>query len=125
MIEIPSGRPEQTGAQHEAMDRVRELLERDRVGREVAVAQRPWWPRIVGLLLAAVVVGLFTLGLDAFLAVYQRMMNMPADEQPSQAPADAPIAVYVVPQDEPAETPQPEPAETPQPEPSEPAKPSG
>ena len=77
MIETSSDRAEQTGAQHDAMDRVRELLERDRVGREAAVAQRPWWPRIVGLLLAAVVVGLFTLGLDAFLAVYQRMTDRP------------------------------------------------
>jgi hypothetical protein len=120
MTEGSSDDSGKTGAQDAAMHRVRELLERDRIGRNDAAAQRPWWPRILGLLLAAVVVGLFTLGLDAFLAVYQRMMDTPADRPPpqqQQAPSNEPIPVYVVPQDEPAETPQTEP--------SEPAKPPG
>ena len=106
------------------MHRVRELLERDRIGRKDAAEQRPWWPRIVGLLLAAVVVGLFTFGLDAFLAVYQRMMDTPADQPPQlqqQAPSNEPIPVYVVPQDDPADIPQSEPSEPP--ERSGPAKP--
>src|SRR5262250_889095 len=109
MTESSSDRAGQAGDEGAAMHRVRELLERDRVGRQQQAATRPWWPRLLGLLLAAVVVGLFTLGLDAFLTVYQRMMNTPVEGSP-QAPADAPIPVYVVPRDAPAETPPGEPA---------------
>ena len=75
-------------AQHAAMSRVRELLERDRVGGEQAARQRPWWSRLLGLALALGVVGVFALGLNAFLAVYQRYLNAPADEPtPRASPA--------------------------------------
>ena len=90
-------------AQHAAMSRVRELLERDRVGGEQAARQRPWWPRLLGLALALGVVGVFALGLNAFLAVYQRYLNAPADEPPqgvSPAPdQQSAMPVFVVPED--------------------------
>ena len=91
-------------AQHAAMSRVRELLERDRVGGEQAARQRPWWPRLLGLALALGVVGVFAFGLNAFLAVYQRYLNAPAD-QPTPAasvkPGDnAAMPVFVVPEDD-------------------------
>jgi hypothetical protein len=90
--------------QHAAMGRVRELLERDRVGGEQAARQRPWWPRLLGLLLALGVVGVFAMGLNAFLAVYQRLLDAPAD-QPTPAasvkPGDnAAMPVFVVPEDD-------------------------
>jgi len=90
--------------QHAAMGRVRELLERDRVGGEQAARQRPWWPRLLGLVLALGVVGVFVMGLNAFLAVYQRLLNAPAD-QPTPAasvkPGDnAAMPVFVVPEDD-------------------------
>jgi hypothetical protein len=90
--------------QHAAMDRVRELLERDRVGGERAARQRPWWPRLLGLLLALCVVGVFALGLNAFLAAYQRLLNAPANEPtPTAGPAPgerSAMPVFVVPGDE-------------------------
>ena len=91
-------------AQHAAMGRVRELLERDRIGGEQAARQRPWWPRLLGLALALGVIGVFALGLNAFLAVYQRYLNAPVDEPtPAASPAtDQPSAmpVFVVPEDD-------------------------
>ena len=106
-------------AQHAAMSRVRELLERDRVGGEQAARQRPWWPRLLGLALALGVVGVFALGLNAFLAVYQRYLSAPADE-PTSGASPAPdqqsaMPVFVVPEDDtdmPAEQPAQAPADT-------------
>jgi len=116
-------------AQHAAMSRVRELLERDRVGGEQAARQRPWWPRLLGLVLALGVVGVFAFGLNAFLAVYQRYLNAPADEPtPGASPApdqQSAMPVFVVPEDDtdtakhpaqaPADTAKPAAPETPEP----------
>lgn len=119
-------------AQRAAMSRVRELLERDRVGGEQAARQRPWWPRLLGLALALGVVGVFALGLNAFLAVYQRYLNAPADEPtPGASPApdqQSAMPVFVVPEDDtdtaekhptpaPADTAGPAAPETPEPAP--------
>ena len=94
--------PDRDETQHAAMDRVRELHARDRAGEET-VRQRPWWPRVLGLVLALGVVGMFALGLDAFLAAYQRLLDTPVPAE-QKKPADASIPVFVVPQDEPAES---------------------
>ena len=100
MTETGAGSQE---AQHAAMDRMRELHARDRAGEEAA-RQRPWWPRVIGLVLALGVVGVLALGLDAFLVAFQRLLDTPAvEEQPK--PADDTIPVFVVPQDEPAKPP--------------------
>jgi hypothetical protein len=95
--------PELDATQHAAMDRVRELHARDRAG-EKAARQRPWWPRVIGLVLALGVVGTFALGLDAFLAAYQRLLDTPAAEE-QKRPADEAIPVFVVPESEPVEPP--------------------
>jgi hypothetical protein len=119
MAEIAPGSESTRDTQNAAMHRVRDLLERDRIGREREVAQRPWWPRIVGLLLAAGVVGIFALGLDAFLAVFQRMLDTPTDtpaQQQASPSADTAMPVFVVPEEPPAQTGG---------QPSEPGKPSG
>jgi hypothetical protein len=103
-------------AQHAAMGRVRELLERDRIGGEQAARHRPWWPRLLGLALALGVVSVFALGLNAFLAVYQRYLNAPADEPtPGATPApdqQSAMPVFVVPEDD-TDTAAKQPAQTP------------
>ena len=87
-------------SQHDALARVRELHSRDRIARETA-DRAPWWPRVVGLVLALVVVGAFALGFDRFLAAVQRLLDMPAEPAPA---ADEPIPVYVVPAEPPPES---------------------
>jgi hypothetical protein len=99
---------EREETEHAAMDRVRELHARDRAG-EQAARQRPWWPRVLGLVLALGVVGAFVLGLDAFLAAFQRLLDTPAAEEQTK-PADETIPVFVVPQSEPTEPAPPPPA---------------
>jgi hypothetical protein len=87
--------------QIEAMGRVRELRARDRIGAD-EVRRRPWWPRILGLLLALVVVGTLALGLDAFLTAFQRLLNTPAEPAPAQSgqPEESKtMPVFVVPEE--------------------------
>ena len=93
------------------MGRVRELLERDRIGAD-EVRRRPWWPRVLGLVLSLAVVGTFALGLDAFLTAFQRLLETPAEQAPTKSDAAEPeqaIPIFVVPE-EPAQgdTPPPE-----------------
>ena len=120
----PSRDREQT--EHEAMGRVRTLLERDRIGADAA-RRRPWWPRVVGLVLALAVVGIFVLGLDAFLAAYQRLLDTPAPAAPAasgksgETPESGAIPVFVVPEepeqdDAPTQGGAPMPGEAPAPE---------
>ena len=87
--------------QVEAMGRVRELLERDRIGAD-EVRRRPWWPRVVGLVLSLAVVGTFVLGLDAFLAAFQRLLDTPAAQAPAKsraAESEQAMPVFVVPEE--------------------------
>ena len=55
-------------------------------------------------LLALGVVGVFAMGLNAFLAVYQRLLNAPADQPTPAASAEpgdnAAMPVFVVPEDD-------------------------
>jgi hypothetical protein len=104
--------PESQETEHAAMDRVRELHARDRAS-EAAARERPWWPRIVALVLALGVVGAVALGFDAFLTAVQRYLDTPVEEpktsEESKTSTDDSIPVFVVPGDEPPESPAPAP----------------
>jgi hypothetical protein len=91
--------PQVDDPQSGALQRIRELHDRDRHARENA-KRAPWWPRAVGLVLALVVVSAFMLGFDRFLAAVQRLLEMPAEPVPS---AEEPMPVYVVPEPPPRE----------------------
>jgi hypothetical protein len=98
-MNVPAKDREQT--RQEAMGRMRELHERDRAGADAARRQRPWLPRIVGLVLALAVVGIFGLGLHLFIAAFQRLLGTPAAETPAPTPPSdsGAMPVYVVPDD--------------------------
>jgi hypothetical protein len=82
------------------MDRARRHAERDGLPSE-----RPVLPRLLGFLLALVVMGVLLLAFDRFLASMQRFLALPiVDPEPatsSAAPVPAPvpesIPAYVVP----------------------------
>jgi len=79
------------------MDRALRHAERD-----AAPADRPLLPRLVGFLLALIVMGVVLLAFDRFLASVQRFLALPiVDPEPSStsAPATLPesIPAYVVP----------------------------
>jgi hypothetical protein len=80
------------------MDRARRHAERDGLPSD-----RPVLPRLVGLLLALVVMGVLLLAFDRFLASVQRFLALPiVDPEPSTstpAPATESMPAYVVPVD--------------------------
>ncbi len=80
------------------MDRARRHAERDGLPSD-----RPVLPRLVGLLLALVVMGVLLLAFDRFLASVQRFLALPiVDPEPSTStppPATESMPAYVVPVD--------------------------
>ncbi len=72
------------------MDRARRHAERDQVR-----AERPLAPRLVGLMIAVIVMLVLFFAFDRFLASMQRFMGLPVtDPEPA---ATEPMPAYVVP----------------------------
>lgn len=89
--------PEETpDVERVLMDRARRLAERH--GERV---ERPVLPRLVGLLLAVVVVVVVLFAFDRFLASMQRFLGLPVVDPAGAAPETIPA--YVVPADPPAD----------------------
>jgi hypothetical protein len=76
------------------MDRARRHAERD-----AQPSERPALPRVVGVVLALLVMLVLFLAFDRFLASVQRFLDLPvADPEPSTT---EPMPAFVVPEDQP------------------------
>jgi hypothetical protein len=89
MTETPEPAPD---VQRALMDRARRSAERDN-----EPARRPVLPRLVGMVLALVVVVVVLFAFDRFLASMQRFLGLPVvDPEP---PVTEPMPAYVVPEE--------------------------